>query len=438
MTYHCLSFRISFGGLLLILFFTTTNLSAQLYHDELLSEEEYTFQEIVEKTEAYYNKIGRERGKGYKQFQRWKYWAERDLDATGRVRNSFRSLQAYTDFKQHNQHAARFEGSYEELGPQATINTSTWSSALGRVTSIGLDANDDNHIIVGSQTGGIWKTTDLGANWTPLYDYAALIDVYALEISHANGNNYWAGLAGDMVRSTDGGNNWTDVTGVPNDTYNTIEMDPTNANILFAVGENNGRVLRSTDGGESFSTVMDHSSRMYDLEFHPTNPEIVYSSGNNAVYKSTDGGASFSQINNGPWAGNPTGNTIMMAVTPIAPSSIYLLEETSGGFNAIYYSADEGLTWTTLTENSCNCQNMLGYEQDEGGGQAPRDMDIIVSPVDADIIHIAGVETWRSLDFGQNWSKTTVWSAPGASNFIHADIDLLIYDNNRIVAGTDG
>lgn len=438
MNFNSINFRISIFSLFIFLIFSSTDLSAQLYHDELLSEGEYTFQEIVDKTEAFYDKVGRERGKGYKQFQRWKYWAERNMDATGHVRDNFRSLQTYTNFKETYQSASRFEGNYEELGPLATINTSTWSSALGRVTSIGLDPSDDDHIIVGSQTGGIWKTTDLGANWTPIYDFAALIDIYSLEISHANPGHYWAGLAGNMVRSTDGGVNWTDVSGEPSDTYNTIEMDPNDSNVLFAIAESSGRVIKSSDGGASFSTVMDHNSRMYDIEFHPTNPNIVYSAGNNALFKSTDGGDNFVEITNGPWAGNSINNTMMMAVTPAAPNSIYLLEETGGGFNAVYHSTDEGLTWTTLTDNSCNCQNMLGYDQNTGGGQAPRDMDIIVSPVDANIIHIAGVETWRSFNLGQNWSQTTEWNVPGASNFIHADIDLLIYDNDRIVAGTDG
>jgi len=437
--HHHTSFCLKFVTLLIFLFLGSSSLEAQLFHENLANKGELSFDDIVKTTEKHYDKIGRERGKGYKQFQRWKYWAERNLDANRKVRSNFQALKEYNKFTSKTATTNRnFDGIYEELGPQATINTSTWSSALGRVSAIGLDPTDDNHVIVGSPTGGIWKTTDLGGSWTPLYDFAALIDVYSLEISHLNSDHYWAGLNGALIKSTDGGMSWTNTSGAPSSQiYNTVEMHPADASILFAVAQSGGQVVKSNDGGSNFYTVMDHVSQMYDLEFHPTDPNIIYASGNGAMYKSTDTGESFSEITSGPWSGN-TANTMMMAVGPAEANYVYVLEETGGGFNAIYLSTDEGLTWTTITDNTCGCQNMLGYDQNGTGGQAPRDMDIIVSPTDPNEIHIAGTETWRSLDLGQNWNQTTEWNVPGASNFIHADIDLLIYDNNRIVAGTDG
>ena len=110
--------------------------------------------------------------------------------------------------------ARSFATSYVELGPLTSTYTSTWSSGLGRVSAIGLDPNNDNHILVGSPTGGIWKTTNLGGTWTPLFDDQANIDVYALEISHSNSNHYWAGLNGGLVRTTNGGTSWSNVSGI--------------------------------------------------------------------------------------------------------------------------------------------------------------------------------------------------------------------------------
>lgn len=421
-----------------IVMFTIGTARAQLFHEDLLYNNEKSFNEIVDETEKYYDKIGRTRGNGYKQFQRWKYWAGRNLDSKGKVRNANEALSQFTKFRQESKNSNRsVVGSYQELGPQAAINTSTWSSALGRVSAIGLDKSNDNHIIVGSPSGGIWKTLDLGASWTPLFDDQSLLDVFSLEISHVDPDTYWAGLNGALMISTNGGINWAPVGGIGGGLFNTIEMHPADPNILFAVEQSAGRIWKSSDGGLNFISVMDHESGMYDLEFHPTNPNIIYASGNGAMYKSTNGGNSFSPISTGPWLGLTT-NTMMMAVTPVVPTNIYVLEETGGGFNAVYFSQNEGATWTTLTDNTCGCQNMLGYNQDGGGGQAPRDMDIIVSPIDPNIIHIAGVETWRTTDLGQTWIQTTFWNKPGQSDFIHADIDLLIYDDSRIVAGTDG
>ena len=373
---------------------------------------------------------------GYKQFERWKYWSKRNLDEHGQVRDKITALKAYEQFAHRSSSRTSF-GNYTELGPQAAINTSTWSSALGRVSAIGLDPNDDNHIVVGSPTGGIWKTTDLGANWTPLFDDQALIDVYALEISHSNADHYWAGLSDGVVRSVDGGSTWYPVSGIATSPlYNTIEMHPTNASIIFAVAQSSGEVYKSVDGGENFYVVLDHTSSLYDLEFNPGNSNIVYASGNDAVFLSIDGGENFTEVTTGPWSGNL--NAIMMAVTPAAPNSIYALEEIVGGFNALYLSTDQGSTWTTLSDNTCQCNNIMGYDQNGTGGQAPRDMDILVSPTNPNIIHVAGVETWKSTNQGQSWTQTTEWNNPGGSNFIHADIDLLIYDDTRIIAGTDG
>jgi len=268
-------------------------------------------------------------------------------------------------------------------------------------------------------------------------DDQLLMDVYALEISHTDPNIYFAGLSKGIMKSTDGGVQWNLVNGIINPGLcNTITMHPTNPNIVFAIDRDRGRVYKSTDQGDNFNIVADHNSWMYDLEFHPGNSNIVYASGNDIVYKSTNGGDTFFEVNSGPWSGS--GNAIMMAVTPSAASYVYAAEETVGGFNALYLSTNEGVTWSTITSNSCNCRNYFGYNLNSGNGQAPRDMDIIVSPVNPNIIHLAGTETHKSEDLGQNWTQTTFWNTPDASNFIHADIDLLIYDNNRIVAGTDG
>lgn len=438
---------LGFLAILLTFCFSSFTVNAQI-HEKLEQEGNYTFKQIKNLSEKHFDKIGRGKGVGYKQYQRWKYWAERNLDDNGKVRNSLDALQSYKKFSKESKSiqnkstgyaktaaARNFSSNYIELGPLTSTYTSTWSSGLGRVSAIGLDPNNDNHIIVGSPTGGIWKTTNLGSNWTPLFDDQANIDVYALEISHSNSNYYWAGLNGGMVRSTDGGNSWTNVSGVANDLYNTITMHPNNANIIFAIGQWGERVYRSTDGGASFSVVADVSLDLYDLEFHPTNPEIIYASGNNIVLISTNGGTSFTTITSGPWSGNS--NILMMAVTPAAPNNLYVLQEQNGGFNALYLSQDMGNTWNTL-DTFDGTNNIMGYDQNVQSGQAPRDMDIVVSPVDANIVHVAGVETWRTNNLGQSWTKTTRWSAPGASDFIHADIDLLIYDGNRIVAGTDG
>ncbi len=396
-----------------------------------------SLQEIADSTERYFDVIGREKGKGYKQFQRWKHWAESSLDADGKVIPKSRSAAAYKSFVSQNAYkSAGMTLSFEEMGPMAAVNTSTWSSHIGRLSAIATDLNDEQHILVGSPTGGIWKTTDYGATWTPIFDFETNIDIWSLKISHSNSNHYWVGTAAGVFRSIDAGNTWIASNGVDIlQKYNTLKMHPTDPNIIFTIAEATGFIYKSTDGGNNFTLVHDAPSSMYDLEFQPGNPNIVYASGNAGIFlRSTNGGDSFTQIS-GPFGG---GEVVMLAVTPAAPQSVYALQEINGGFRGFYTSTDAGLTWTNQMNNDCQCNNILTYTQTNLGGQAPRDMDVVVSPVNPNEIHIGGTETWKSLDGGVTWTQSTDWVLGSSLPFIHADIDLLIYEGNRLIAGTDG
>lgn len=398
---------------------------------------EKTYEEIVDIANEYFSIIGTGKGVGYKQFKRWEYWNSRNLDKNGRIISNATTLKELKKFYQENPNSRNIGTTFTEMGPHSAVNTSTWSSHIGRVTSIGIDPNDDNHIIIGSPSGGVWRTEDFAENWTPLFDNEAFLNVFSLEISHANADHYYVGTnGGGILKSEDGGISWESTNGIEtNDVINTLEMHPTNSNILFAIGRWQGKVYRSIDGGNNWSTVLDISGQLYDLEFKPDNPEIIYISGKGKVYKSTNSGQSFSNITTGPWTST---GVIMMGVTPHDSNYLYLLQEKSGGFGALYLSTDAGLSFSTQSTDDCNCNNILGYNIEEGGGQAPRDMDIIVSPTDKTIIHVAGVETWKSTNSGIDWNVTTSWLVDDDLPFIHADCDILIYHNDKIFAGTDG
>ena len=397
-----------------------------------------TFDEIVEIANDYFSEIGTGKGVGYKQFKRWEYWNKRNLDANGRVITNFHALKEINKFKAENPNGTRAIGTtFTEMGPSSAINTSTWSSHIGRITSIGLDPNDDDHIIVGSSSGGVWRTDDFATTWTPLSDTETFLNVFSLEISHNNPDHYFVGTdGGGVLKSTDAGATWNSTNGITtNDVINTLVMHPTDHNILFAVGRWQGKVYKSIDGGDNWTTELDITSQMYDLEFKPGDPDIIYASGKGTVRKSTDGGDSFSVIGGGPWT---TTGVIMMAVTEDDPDYLYLLQESSGGFGGVFLSTDEGTSFTTQSDDSCGCNNIMGYNQNNTGGQAPRDMDIIVSPTDKTEVHVAGVETWKSSNSGVDWDDTTSWLVDDSLPFIHADCDILIYHDDKIFAGTDG
>ncbi len=396
-----------------------------------------TFKELVEEANKHFDEVGRGRGVGYKAFKRWEYWSKRNLDADGRIIPNDLTRRAYNTFLKDNTYIQRaVTGAFVEMGPTSAVNTSTWSSHLGRLTSIDVDPSNPNHIIVGAPNGGVWKSVDSGATWNTVFDNQTVISIFAVEISHANSNHYFAGTSGGGIyKSTDGGTTWNLVNGISNsDRINTITMHPTNANIVFAIGEFNGQTYKSTDGGDNWIVVDDHNSRMYDLEFNPANPSVIYISGNGIIKKSTDTGDTWTTLSGA--YDSSTSKTIMLGVTANDSNYLYALQESSGGFDGLYLSTDQGATFTAQSTYD-GSNNIMGYGQSEQSGQAPRDMDIIVSPFDKTEVHVAGVETWRSNNSGVTFTQTTDWIV-GGSDFIHADVDILNYEGNRIYAGTDG
>ena len=131
----------------------------------------------------------------------------------------------------------------------------------------------------------------------------------------------------------------------------------------------------------------------------------------------------------------------MIGVSQDNPNIVYLLEELSGRFGGFYKSTDGGDNFIKLDHTG---KNYFGYSStaSDDRGQAPRDMDIIVNPNDVNDVHIAGILSWRSTDGGTNFNITSQWVPQNAAyeniGYCHADIDIMIYRNNKIFVGSDG
>ena len=128
----------------------------------------------------------------------------------------------------------------------------------------------------------------------------------------------------------------------------------------------------------------------------------------------------------------------MLAVTPADPDYVYALEGDNGGFGNLYLSENGGQTFSVQSNNATNDNNIMGYVKTVRGGQAPRDMDVVVSPLDKNEVHIGGIMSYRSFDAGVNWEQTSHWLTYDPLPFIHADIDIIQYVGNRMYFGTDG
>lgn len=273
---------------------------------KMIGSGNHTVQEIQDAAALHFESSDKGRGTGYKSYKRWEYNALRMQDENGRLKqpdfyyNTLENYNAYRNqFNQNNRMVA--VDAWEELGPNYWNQTSGWNPGVGRITSIAIDANNDNHIIVGSQTGGVWKSIDGGNSWSVLTDNLSNIVVYALAIDPTNSEvYYWGTSSGIIFKSTDGGGTWNQIADVGQGDVNKILIDPSNTNKLYSSAQNGG-IFKSTDAGNNWSIIHPDATTGFDIEFKPEDYNTIYASGS-LFFKSIDGGATFFSENLfAPW-----------------------------------------------------------------------------------------------------------------------------------------
>ena len=416
--------------------FVFTSVSAQEYL-EMIDEGTYTVAEIVESAQAYFADKDKGRGSGYVQFKRWEYMANRQKNENGYltpISEKLAELENYNAYlNETSENRMSLNDNWEELGPTYWNATTSWNPGVGRITGIAVDVTNNDHIIISANTGGVWRTIDAGATWTPLGDYFTNLRAYSVAIDPTDSDTYFFGSSSGIIyKSTDAGGTWNQLADMSSSLINKILINPDDTDIMFASSQNAG-IYRSTDAGATWLEVAG-DSKSYDIEFKPGDTDIVYASGL-SFHKSVDGGANWTTTSvgsNGPK---------MIGVSPDDVSVVYVLEADGGSFGGFYWSTDGG---DSFLERDHTGRNYFGYDTAgfNPGGQAPRDMDVTVNPNDVNEVHIAGVLTWRSLDGGVSFTCTADW-IPGAAQganigYCHADVDILEFVNTTLFAGTDG
>ncbi len=335
----------------------------------------------------------------------------------------------------------------------------------GRTKSAAGVANQPNVFYIGVCNGGIWKSTDYGRTWNPIFDDQPTGSIGAVAVAASNPNIIYAGSGeglqrpdlstGDGVyKSTDAGKTWTHLGLRDGQQIPQIAVDPRNPNKLFVAvlghpyGPNAERGLyRSTDGGQLFQKVLgkDENAGASEVQIDPSNPDVVYaalwearqgpwensswSGPGGGMFKSTDGGATWKPLT----AGIPDG--FIQANIAIAPSNtrrLYASIATSGSIG-IYRSDDAGEHWARATTD----QRPAGRI---GGG----DLSVpVVDPKNPDVVYVTSTVTWKSIDGGKTW--TGLRGAPGGDDYqrmwinpSHPEIILLVSDQGAIVSVNGG
>jgi photosystem II stability/assembly factor-like uncharacterized protein len=347
----------------------------------------------------------------------------------------------------------------------------------GRARALAGVPSQPNVFYAGFDNGGVWRSTDYGSTWVPLFDSQPTGSIGAIGVAPSDPNVIYVGSGAGIIRpdlaigdgiykSTDGGKTWTHLGLRESQMIAMIDVDPTNPNRLFVAalghpyGPNAERgIFRSTDGGQTFQKVLykDEYTSGNDVRIDPSNVNIVYATlwqqqqsfiegggfggAGTSIYKSVDGGTTWKPLTEGL----PQVIQANLAIAPSNSRTIYatiagattgaLVAGDVGGGRAVgpanvtgtvafYRSTDAGEHWAPVLNPGLTAGGRGGGRGGGGLQQDPRPLarigggDLPTLAVDSkneNVVYSASTVLWRTEDGGVTWSA--VRGAPGGDDY---------------------
>jgi photosystem II stability/assembly factor-like uncharacterized protein len=312
--------------------------------------------------------------------------------------------------------------------PDSAFNALTWRGIGpyrgGRALAVAGVPGQPNVFYFGAAAGGVWKTTDAGGSWTPIFDSQPNLSIGAIAVAPSNPEILYvgtgeSGLRGDMTwgdgmfRSADGGKTWTSIGLKDSRQIGAIVVDPANPNIVMvaaighAFGPNAERgIFRTVDGGKTWTKTLykdDHTGAI-DITLDPNDPKVVYAalwqvqrtpwsltSGGpgSGLYRSADGGLTWTELAGHGLPAGPLGR-MDVAVSGANSNRIYAMIEAKEG--GLFRSDDAGATWTRINDDGRLRQRAWYFSK------------IYADPKAQDTVYALNTGMLRSTDGGKSFN----------------------------------
>ncbi|MFN8058622.1 MAG: hypothetical protein U0Q12_05605 [Vicinamibacterales bacterium] len=328
----------------------------------------------------------------------------------------------------------------------------------GRVSEIVGIPGDPATMYVGGAAGGIFKTTNGGVTWTPIFDTQPNISIGALAVAPTNHSILYVGTGegnprnsasfGEGVfKSLDGGEHWTAIGLADTGKIARVVIDPQNPDVVYVAalghtwGPSNERGLyKTSDGGKTWARILSggNLTGCSDVAIDPTNANVVYAalythrrwawyfesgSGETALHKSSDGGATWTRLS-GPdnTHGLPKGpmDRIGLSVSRSRPQTVYAVSETKDE-GELWRTDDAGATWRMVNKDPNINFRPFYYS------------DVRVDPSDPNTVYTLSGSLNKSEDGGRTFQRI--------GNTVHGDHQALWIDPlnpKRVLNGSDG
>ena len=315
-----------------------------------------------------------------------------------------------------------------------------------RVSSVAGVPGDANVYYAGAASGGIWKTTDAGIHWAPIFDRQDVSSIGALAVAPSNPSIVWAGTGEPFIRShisigngvyksTDAGRTWTRMGLELSGRIGRFAIDPKNPDIVFVAAQGHSYgpqqergIYRTSDGGKTWTRVLfvDPNTGGIDVVMHPSNPQMLFAamwqleihtwtreSGGpgSGIFASRDGGTTWTRLKGNGLPTHTLGK-IGLAFAPSKPDRVYALIETGDGVPLHGQPTDNGELWRS--EDGGNNWRVVSYDRNLACRQ-PYYTRMAVSTDTPDETYFLCASFSRSLDGGVTDSAASGGGAGGVA-----------------------